>query len=401
MTTLLETTETYVTRLLSEELDQRYLYHNLEHTRRVVQNTKDLLEHSSLDEIDRQALLLAAWLHDTGYSRGSADHEKESCVIAREFLTGQNCSEETISKVCDLIMATERYHKPASPAEEIIRDADAAHLGSGIYQETSDLLREELSLLNIAHYTNEEWREANIGVFQDEHRFYTDYARENWQAGKEKNLQKLLKEKKAEKKLAKKELLKAQYKKENPERGIQTMYRVTMRNHLKLSDIADTKANILLSVNAIILSLVMANLIPKLDNPSNDYLILPTAIFCIFSIAAMVLSVMATRPKISGSGSFTRDDIRNRKVNLLFFGNFHKMKLEDFQWAMREMIKDQQYVYDSLTMDLYYLGLVLNRKYRLLRWTYTIFIIGMILSVVAFFVALRYYGPERVLDLPG
>ena len=73
--------------------------------------------------------------------------------------------------------------------------------------------------------------------------------------------------------MAKKEKLKAYYKNESPERGIQTMYRVSMRNHLKLSDIADTKANILLSVNAIIISLVIANLIPKLDNPTNDYLI--------------------------------------------------------------------------------------------------------------------------------
>lgn len=400
MTKLLESVESFVTRLLSEELDRRYLYHDLNHTRHVVQNTKLLLDHSPLDEGEKDTLLLAAWLHDTGYTVGSAEHEKQSCRIAREFLKDQQCDDTTTEKICGLIMATERYHKPGNLSEEIIRDADAAHLGSKDYPETSERLREELALLDIASYTNEEWREVNIAVLKDEHRFNTDYAREHWKPVKEKNLQNLIKEKKSDKKLAKKELLKAKLKKENPERGIQTMYRVTMRNHLKLSDIADTKANILLSVNAIILSLVIANLIPKLDNPSNDYLIFPTVIFCLFSIASMVLSVMATRPNITG-GSFSREDVENRKVNLLFFGNFHKMKLEEFQWAMRELIRDQQYVYDSLTMDLYYLGLVLNRKYKLLRWTYTTFIIGMILSVVAFFVALKFYGPERVLDLPG
>ena len=282
--------------------------------------------------------------------------------------------------------------------EEIIRDADAAHLGDKRFNAISENLRKELALLDLAHFSNEQWRDANIEILRNEHRFNTPYALENWQPGKEKNLQNLLKEKKAEKKLAKKELLKARYKKENPERGIQTLYRVTMRNHLKLSDIADTKANILLSVNAIILSLVIANLIPKLDNPSNDYLILPTVIFCLFSIASMILSVMATRPNIT-EGSFSREDIEKRKVNLLFFGNFHQMKLEDYRWAMRELIKDQQYVYDSLTMDLYFLGRVLYRKYRLLRWTYTIFIIGMVLSVIAFFFALKFYGPDRVLEL--
>jgi len=399
MTKLLETVESFVTRLLSEDLDQRYLYHNLLHTQRVVQNTKDLLEHYALDAKEQESLLLAAWLHDTGYTMGSEAHEEQSSEIARKYLKAQKCEPEVIDRVCNLILATERYHKPQNLQEEIIRDADAAHLGNEHFPEISETLRRELSLLDLAHYSNEEWLDANIEMFQNEHRFNTDYAMENWQAGKEKNLQKLIKEKKAAKKLAKKELLKAKFKKENPERGIQTMYRVTMRNHLKLSDIADTKANILLSVNAIILSLVIANLIPKLDNPSNDYLILPTVIFCIFSIASMILSVMATRPNISG-GSFTREDVKKRKVNLLFFGNFHQMNLEDFQWAMRELIRDQQYVYDSLTMDLYYLGKVLNRKYKLLRWTYTIFIIGMVLSVLVFFFALKFYGPERVLELP-
>ena len=177
------------------------------------------------------------------------------------------------------------------------------------------------------------------------------------------------------------------------------MFRVTMRNHLKLSDIADTKANILLSVNAIIISLVLANLIPKLDNPSNDYLIIPAAIFVTFSVISMIMSIMATRPNVT-SGEFTKKDVEQKKVNLLFFGNFHKMKLQDYEWAIQELIKDQTYVYSSLTKDLYFLGLVLNRKYKLLRWTYTIFMIGMILSVIAFFVALKFYGPEKIIELP-
>jgi len=177
------------------------------------------------------------------------------------------------------------------------------------------------------------------------------------------------------------------------------MYRTSMRNHLKLSDIADTKANILLSVNAIIISLVLANLIPKLDNPSNDYLIYPAAIFVLFSITSMIMSVTATRPNVT-SGEFTKEDVKAKKVNLIFFGNFHKMKLEDYEWAMQELVKDQAYIYDTMSKDLYFLGVVLNRKYALLRWTYTIFMIGMVLSVIAFFVALKFYGPERIMDLP-
>ena len=147
---------------------------------------------------------------------------------------------------------------------------------------------------------------------------------------KRKGENKKLKQKKEELNLKKNKL-------SMPERGVETMFRVTLRNHIALSDIADTKANILLSVNAIIISLVLSNLVSKLDNASNAYLIYPTIIFVLFTVVSMVLSVLATRPNIT-SGKFTKEDVANKKVNLLFFGNFHKMSLPDFEWAMGEMI---------------------------------------------------------------
>lgn len=175
-------------------------------------------------------------------------------------------------------------------------------------------------------------------------------------------------------------------KEESPEKGIQTLFRVTLRNHLKLSDIADTKANILLSVNAIIISLALSNLIPKLDNPSNTYLILPTLLFLIFSIASMMLSVLATRPNVT-TGEFTKKEVEEKKVNLLFFGNFHKMPLDEYKSAMHGLMDDKEYIYDTMIKDLYFLGKVLHRKYKILRITYTVFMIGMVSSVIAFIIA--------------
>ncbi|MEM0933297.1 MAG: Pycsar system effector family protein, partial [Bacteroidota bacterium] len=96
------------------------------------------------------------------------------------------------------------------------------------------------------------------------------------------------------------------------------------------------------------------------------------------------------------SGKFTKQDVTEQKVNLLFFGNFHKMSLNDYEWALQELVKDKDYVYSSLTKDLYFLGLVLNKKYKILRLTYNIFMIGMIISVIAFGIAFRYFGPDRM-----
>lgn len=398
MSEILEKTEKFVTKLLSEELDSKYLYHNLRHTQRVVKSTKELLNSYTLSDKENESILLAVWLHDTGYTKGSANHEIQSCQIAEPFLKSEGYDAESTKKVLQYIMATERFAKPQTIQEKIIRDADCSHFTQKSYLETSELLREELKLLGIANYSHKEWINANIKMFRTEHRFYTEYAKENWQSGKDKNLRKLIKDKKSEKEIAKKEALKAKYKSESPDRGIQTLFRVTLKNHITLSDIADTKANILLSVNAIIISLALSNLIPKLDNPSNTYLIYPTVIFVFFSIISMVLAVLATRPNVT-SGEFTKEDVRQKKVNLLFFGNFHKMSLQDYEWAINELVKDKDYIYSSLTKDLYFLGLVLDRKYKLLRWTYTIFMIGMVVSVIAFAVSFKFYGPERKLEL--
>ena len=111
----------------------------------------------------------------------------------------------------------------------------------------------------------------------------------------------------------------------------------------------------------------------------------------LFTVASIVLSVIATRPNVT-SGEFTKEDVINKKVNLLFFGNFHKMSLSEFEWAMNEMLDDKNYIYSSMTKDLYFLGLVLQRKYKILRLTYTIFMTGIIVSVIAFGVAFKVAG---------
>ncbi|WP_299249149.1 Pycsar system effector family protein [uncultured Aquimarina sp.] len=386
METLVEKTDNFVSNLFAKKLPETCIYHNYTHTKRVFKSTKEIIDNTTISEEDAQALLLTALLHDTGYSESIDDHEEHSVRISTVFLKEQNVSEEIIDKISSLIMATKMEHQPTNLLEEVIRDADASHLAKEYFEETSEFLRQEFELNCNESYSNSDWLKINIDFLQNKHKFYTEYAIKNWQPKKEKHLLKILNEQAALKKKKKKEKLKKLVKEESPEKGIQTLFRVTLRNHLKLSDIADTKANILLSVNAIIISLALSNLIPKLDNPSNQYLIYPTLIFIIFSIASMLLSVLATRPNVTG-GEFTRKEIEEKKVNLLFFGNFHKMPLNEYKWAMHELMDDKEYIYDTMIKDLYFLGKVLHRKYKILRITYTVFMIGFITSSISFVIA--------------
>ena len=208
MSVILEKTKDFVCNLLTNKLDSKFLYHNLKHTQRVVKSTEELLNAHKLNAKDNESILLAAWLHDTGYTVGHENHEENSCRIAQEFLESHNYADTQIKKITAYIMATKRYYVPTNEYEKIIRDADCSHFSQKSYFETSDFLREELSQLEIANYSSKEWREANIKMFEKEHLFYTEYALENWQEGKKKNLKKLIKEKKIEKEIAKKEAIK-------------------------------------------------------------------------------------------------------------------------------------------------------------------------------------------------
>ncbi len=388
MMTLLEHAELFVADLFEQKLPETCIYHNYEHTKRVVKSTKEIADALQMTLQDKELLELTALLHDTGYIKDCREHEKHSVAIATDFLTTHEVSPQKIDQIGKLILATKMEHQPITLLEEIIRDADASHFAKDYYIETSELLRQEFKLHKTHRFSSAEWLAINIDLFRNTHRFYTDYAIEHWGPLKELNLKKLVAAQKKQKAKRKKEQekIKALFKAENPEKSIQTVFRVTLRNHLKLSDIADTKANILLSVNAIIISLALSNLIPKLDNPSNQYLIYPTLIFVIFSIASMMLSVLATRPNVT-SGSFTKKEVEEKKVNLLFFGNFHKMRLDQYTEAMHDVMEDKDYIYDMMIKDLYFLGKVLHRKYKLLRITYTVFMTGIIVSAIAFIIA--------------
>ncbi|WP_340156120.1 Pycsar system effector family protein [uncultured Winogradskyella sp.] len=391
--------EKYVISYLNNNLDASFVYHNLAHTQRVVGKINELLEENPLSETEKQQLLIAAWFHDTGFTKTIVGHEKESVNIATEFLKSHNVSEDNIEAISAIILATQMGYQPTNKIEGYIRDADCAHLSSKNYNDYAALLRKEWELTLDKKVSKSQWIQENID-FLTNHTFHTDLATKKWEKRKGKNLASLLQDQnkiKTNTEKLKQKKAELSFKKEKldlPDRGIETMFRVALRNHITLSDIADTKANILLSVNAIIISLVLSNLVSKLDNPTNEYLVWPTFIFSLFTVGSIVLSVIATRPNVT-SGKFTKEDVANKKVNLLFFGNFHKMKLDEFEWAMQEMMQDKEYLYGSLTKDLYFLGLVLNRKYKILRLTYTVFAIGIIVSVIAFAVAFQFYGIQH------
>lgn len=388
MSDIIQKAEQFVFDTFKGKLKPEYTYHNFFHTQFVVSKAEELIKGEKISDEDAELIILAAWFHDAGYIETVDGHEKAGAEIAEKFLRENNYPADKTETVKELIVSTNLSHIPANKLEMVIKDADTSNLGDSIFDKLTIQLQREIALRENRLITNEEWDERNCDFLTKGHKYYTDYAKEKWQPVKLENLIRIQRRiNKREKEAAEEATGSKVINMDKPGRGVETMFRVTLNNHTRLSDIADSKANILLSVNAIIISIALSTLVPKLASTKNQYLIFPTLVMLLVSVISIIFAIMATRPNITSKSSITPEDIKNRKVNLLFFGNFHRMPLDQYQDAMDEMMTDNNYLYRSLTRDLYYLGVVLNRKYRLLRITYTVFLVGTILTVLAFVIA--------------
>lgn len=378
---ILDKAKNHVESLFKDKLSSVYFYHNFIHTSFAVQKAEEIIKHSHISEVEREKIILALWFHDVGFTDCNAEgHEARGAVLMRDFLRKDNFSDEYIEEVEKLILSTEKYHQPQNMAEMIMKDADFSHFASPFYNDSAEALRKEWELTGGPCFSTDEWNILNVDFLKNKHSYFTDYAKENWEPLKQKNVRKI--EKKLEKEdKPKKE--KPEKKEEKSDRSVDTLFRVTLNNHTRLSDIADSKANILLSVNAIIISVGLSVLVPKLDTPKNTHLIIPTFLLLLSSVLTIIFAILSTKPNVTKT-NFTKQDVADRKVNLLFFGNFHQMMFDDFQTSMRDLIKDRDYIYDSMMKDLYFLGKVLDRKYKLLSITYQIFMAGIIISVLSF-----------------
>lgn len=397
-------------------------YHNLIHTESVVANAVKIANHYRLEDKETFIVVTAAWFHDTGYSTGAAEgHEKRGAEMAAEFLRSEEVDQDVIAEVEGCILATVWPQNPTNFLQQIVCDADLFHLGTPEFSDWNKLVRKEAEQRLGRKIDKTEWRKSTIKLLEN-HKYQTDYCRDLLDKQKKKNLeklkQKLLEEsleasvepdssvaaipaetvsletaevpvEKHHKEVFIPEIAEGKKKKDDrPDKGIETMFRISSNNHQRLSDMADNKAHIMITTTSIIISVLLSVLVRKLED--NAYLILPTMMLLTVCMVTMVFSILSTRPTIP-AGTFTQHDIDAKSVNLLFFGNFYRMSFNEYSQGMQTMMNDRDFLYGSLTKDVYSQGVVLGRKYRLLRVAYNVFMFGIVISVVAFVIASIFF----------
>ncbi|MEY4903617.1 MAG: hypothetical protein RLZZ292_1432 [Bacteroidota bacterium] len=402
----------HVTIFFKEHISAEYVFHDVTHTQQVVESTQEIGKGLNMSIDEMEILQIAAWFHDMGYSQGADGHEARSSDYAGHFLTQQHYEEGKIKQVQECILATKMPHNPKTILQKILCDADMSHLGKKSYWDRSDRLRQELLITRSMVMNENEWIDFELNFMLNQ-RYHTPVAQALYNKRKAKHIKQLRKQKLRfnpqealtvdeiagrEIKVARQQedlfrLLADEEAQEDIKpgrlgRGVETMFRTTYQTHINLSAMADHKANLMITITTICVSITFSTLIPKLAE-KNHNLIIPTVIFTLTSLISMIFATLSTRPKIT-EGRVSKEMILQKKSNLLFFGNFYRMKLDDFQWGIGEMIKDNEFLYSTMTRDIYYLGVVLAKKYRYLSLCYNIFMYGTIVSALAFAIAFAF-----------
>ncbi len=406
-----EVASDFVFELFKNKLPSHYIYHNYRHTEEVAEAARKIAGKMNLSEEDTEIVTLAALFHDTGFIERSQNHEDASIEIAKKFLSEHSYSNEKTEKIIGCINATRYPQSPKNILEEIIADADLFHIGTKDYNGRSDLLRIEWEKAANKNYTDLEWLKINTD-FLAGHKFYTRYAKKTLDESKAETLVKLQKqfrkksdkekniEKKRQELISERNAIKEELKDkttsgissdanaENTKRS-ELFLRNAVSYSIQTNGLADRKAINMLSINSVlfIISGFLSLFITKYD--TDNMLLIPMLILLMTSVVCLLFSVMTAFPvnrKLNDPDNKTGNkslSISGSEVNSLSGHiEFEKKLKESFN-------NDSEFATKNYAEEYYYNSKDIIRKNKYIRFCYTVFLYGLIASLIAYAVAYK------------
>lgn len=162
-------------------------------------------------------------------------------------------------------------------------------------------------------------------------------------------------------------------------RGIESMFRNSYRAQLDMLALAATKANIMISLNGLLVSILLISGTYFLT--AEPMLIIPLAAFLLTCTIAIVFAVLAARPVIDKKKQ-TLEDFRQDAADLLVFEQFAKLERGEYLDAMQEMARSNDRIYNNMIVHIHGMGQTANRKFTRLYISYSAFMIGLVISVL-------------------
>lgn len=383
---LLQAARRHVLQLWNEQHDARLLYHNFAQAASVARLAGDIAEAEGLSQASGEIAQLAAWFFNAGCLYDRRQVPETSAIRAEFFLAEQHCAPEKIQAIRQCIVSALTEPRPQTAEARVLNDAIRAYDWAETFDERAPLLRLEREYLDQEVLSESAWQQflrEQLGRGQ----FFTAYAKTAFEPALIAHILQLHTQQAATT-LPKQETAStskiaetgrfARLARRPLRSSIQTYFRANYANHIRLSAIADNKAHIMISVNSILLSVAISMLTYQTATSRNPLFILPIIIFLVTGLTSLIFAVLSSRPRV------TTAHIPNERVNPVFFGNFVHLSLEEYEAAVDAMLRDGSLLFGNMTRDLYYLGQVLDKKYRLLTFSYTVFMMGFVATVGAF-----------------
>ncbi len=168
--------------------------------------------------------------------------------------------------------------------------------------------------------------------------------------------------------------------------------RTAQRNNIDLTAIADNKANVLLSLNAIMITCLVPIVFSYVDIILvNKQLFIP-----LFTLGATCFSTIYLSAQVLKPMNFDSFRIKSEKeedASPYFFGNFYQMEAEEYYQHMKSSLSDPELIIEHLAQDLYYVGKRLGVKMEVTRKAFNIFITGILLTLLSLAGGLYFFTP--------
>lgn len=379
--------------LFKKNANPRLVYHNFELTNYLLELINDIGKEIKASDTAIELAQLAGLFCHTGYLSSYEGATEESVRRADQFLASQSYSKAKTEKVKDLIRLADGNTTPATEEQELFNDAINALHYCDRFSTKRPFLQLEHELMQQTVLPKEQWTALQLQHLLNT-KFYTNFGKAHFEPQLAQNIYTLKRQLDKQKKKGltvfeapTKPSIYGELEPQIPHRAIQTYFRTNYRNHINLSAIADNKANIMISVNAILLSVLISLLTYKNMSETNPMVLMAVIIFFVTGLTSLVYAVLSARPKITTINKNVKD-MQEIKKNIVFFGNYVHLDLEEYEAAMDAMFRDDELIYGNMTRDIYFLGKVLDKKYRYLTNSYNIFMVGFVATVLTFCLAL-------------
>lgn len=380
-TPLIHEVRAYVEGIYQHEFFHNLAFHNIQHTREVVESSIQIGTVTGLDEISMETLVVAAWLHDVGYKEAALNHEEISIKHALVLLTGLKVPEQRILQIVEAIRATKVPQQPKDLISRILCDADLHHLAKKDFIRYSDRLRQEWKFTLSRSMTDEDWVKVNVD-FMKAHQYHTPYGKEILEPLKADNQKKLTELAEQDQDTS----IPAKGKSKLPasRKALVDLMQTSLINAIIRVSLEELKAYLLIGISSMLIVLSLA--IPAIMKRDGLNLQIPMLALDITCGVALLFAFLATKPFMPKMKNTKLD--WNFKFMDLFAGRVSQAtKQEDWTEVFKSIQGKPEIIRKSLIREIRHQGKLLNRKQLYLRISYNAILVGLGLALVSFIVA--------------